>query len=159
VPGRLTLAQRLTSPDGVPTLLARAGVVILMASAAAIGWAAGPDRDEPGASSRAVIAIDRLNGELPIARGDARPKLRAAAALPRFRGAVARSAAPAPERTATPSATPAPSATPEPTAAPGVTVVPVATPAPEPPAAPAPRPRAAPPRPAHTPGPTFDSSG
>ncbi len=150
MPGRLT---QLTRPDGVPTLLARLGVVVLMASAATVGWAAGPDRDEPDTPSRAVVSIDRLSGELPIARGEARPKLRSAAALPRLRGAFGRATATAPEPAATPSVTPAPSA-PEPTATPEVTVVPVATPAPA-----APAPTAAPPRPAPTPGPTFDSSG
>ena len=153
MPGRLTLAQRLTSPDGVPTLLARAGVVALMATAAAIGWAAGPDGVDSGTRARDVVAIDRLSGDLPISSGDARPKLRSAAALPRFRGTAGRPAAPAPEPTATPSATPTPATTPEPTATPGVTVVPVDTPAP---AAPAPT---AAPQPAPTPAPTFDSSG
>jgi hypothetical protein len=150
---RLTLARRLTSPDGAPTTLARAGVVALMAIAAAVGWAAGPDRDDSGTRPREVVAIDRLSGDLPASSGDARPALGSAAALPRIRGAAGRAPAPAPE--ATPSPTPAPTAAPESSPTPGVTVVPVATPPP----APAPAPTAAPPQPAPTPAPTFDSSG
>ena len=154
MPGRLTPAQRLTSADGVPTLLARAGVVILMAIAAAAGWAAGPDRTDSGSRAREVVSIDRLRGDLPVTAAEAQPKLRSAAALPRYRGSAGQLAPTPPEPVETPSATPTPTASPEATATPGATVVPVATPAPAPPA-----PTAAPPRSTPTPGPTFDSSG
>jgi hypothetical protein len=162
---RRVTAVRLTRSDGVPSLLARSGVVVLMASAAAIGWAAGPDRDEPGARPRAVVAIERLSGELPMARDEARAKLRSVATLPRYRGSTARAAArlPEPEPAVTASATPTRSPEPEGAVPPELDVVPVATPAP---AAPAPRaapprpaPAPAPRRPAPTPAPTFDSSG
>jgi hypothetical protein len=130
-------------------------VAALMLIAVAIGWAAGPDHQGPAQRSGDVVAIYRLSGDLPAAADDTRPTLRAAAALPRIRGAAGR--APArpvePEPVATPSATPAPAASAEPTATPEVTVVPVAT------APPAPAPTAAPPRPTATPAPTFDSEG
>lgn len=158
MPRRLTLAQRLTDPDGVPTTLARVGVVVLMAVAAAIGWAAGPDRPS-SPPAHEVVAIDRLSGDLPISSGDANPELGSAAALPRIQGGGGsrRAPAPAPELSPTPTATPAPTASPEPTPTPDVTVVPVGTAPPEPEPAPAPAP--APPKPRATPGPTFDSSG
>ena len=149
----VTVARRLTRPDGAPTALARAGVAVLMAVAAAAGWAAGPDRDEPGQRPRDVVAVYELSGDLPAARAEPRPELGSAAALPAIRGADAQPPAPAPQPAATPSATTTPAASPEPTATPEITVVPVATP----PSAPAPT--AAPPAPAATPAPTFDTSG
>ena len=147
----VTVAQRLTRPDGAPTALARAGVAVLMAVAAAAGWAAGPDRDDPVERPRDVVAVYELSGDLPAPRAEPRPELGSAAALPAIRGADAQP--PAPQPAATPSATTTPAASPEPTATPEITVVPVATP----PSAPAPT--AAPPAPAPTPAPTFDSSG
>ena len=158
MPGGLSLSQRLTGPDGLPTVAARVGVVALMAVAAATGYAAGPDGAAPAARSTAPVAISRLSGDLPIATPEPRPELRAAAALPAIRERSARRrparrSAPRQARavaTPEPSATPAASATPTPPAA---APVPAATPAPPAPAA-DPAPRRAP-----TPTETFDSSG
>jgi hypothetical protein len=154
VPSRLTPARRLTTFEGAPTTLARAGVAVLMAVAAAVGWAAGPDHGDPGTRSGNVIAIHRLSGDLPVAREQARPELRPAAALPPYREAGRRRSAPAVtvEPAATPSATPTPAASAEPTPTPAATIAPVEAP-------PAPAPAPAPPQPTATPAPTFDSSG
>jgi hypothetical protein len=160
VPGGLTLSQRLTNRDGLPTAVARAGAVALVCAGAALGYAAGPDGGEqPAERSRGgAVAINRVSGELPIATPEPHPALTAAAALPAFREdaplrsrelQAPRAATPAPQSSPTP--TPEPAATTEPvvTAAP-----PVATPAP----APAPAPTA-PPVPRATPAPTFDTEG
>jgi hypothetical protein len=91
MPGRLTLSQRLTRPDGLPTVAARLGVVALMAVAAATGFAAGPDGGgAPAAASphEGSAAISRLAGDLPIAAPEPRP----APALPAIRPAERRRA-------------------------------------------------------------------
>lgn len=159
MPARLTPAQRLTDPDGVPTKLAKAAVVGLMAIAAAAGWAAGPDREDPAPRARDVVALDRISGELPITGGEERPELRPAAALPRIRSGRGRAPAPAPAPALEtgPSATPTPTTTPEPSPTPDITVVPVGT-APPDAEPPAPAPTVTP-QPTSTPSPTFDSSG
>jgi hypothetical protein len=162
VPGGLTLSQRLTGPDGLPTLVARAGAVALVCAGAALGYAAGPDGDGPPAErSRGAVAISRLSGELPIATPEPRPALTAATALPAFREVATsgsrvrqapRAATPAPQPPPTARATPEPAATPEPvsTTAPPARAVPAPAPAPAP---------TAPPAPSATPAPTFDIEG
>jgi outer membrane biosynthesis protein TonB len=171
VPASLTLSQRLTGPDGVPTTVARAGAVALACAAAALGFAAGPD-GQGGEQARhsqrgGAIAISRLAGELPIASPEPRPELRSAAALPALRGRPARrTRQAAPVSAPAPAPRPAPAPTPEPAAA--MPKPAVETPAPPPAAAPAPKPQPAPrsapapkpqPAPRSTPAPTFDSSG
>ena len=154
MPGGLTPSQRLTGPDGLPTAVARVGVVALMAIAAVIGYAAGPDGEDPAPRPQHSIAISRLSGELPLAARTQRPALASAPAIPAIRSGSARRRRPAPEPapTAEPTATATAAPTPDP-----VVDVPVATVAPAPPpAAPAP----AAPRPSpHRPTETFDSSG
>jgi hypothetical protein len=154
VPRGLTLSQRLTGPDGLPTWAARGGVVALMALAGALGYSAAPGA-EPSTRPARTVEASRLAGELPIATPEPRAELRAAAAMPRMRGGATRRdrrRPVAPDAAAVaapvPTATPAPAATPVP--APDV---PVGSPP-----APAPAPTAAP-RPRATPAPTFDSSG
>ena len=158
MPGGLTLSQRLTGPDGLPTAVARAGAVALVCAGAALGYAAGPDGAGPPAERQSgAVAISRLSGELPIATPEPRPALTAVAALPPFRQGTARPERRA-SRNATPAPTPAPTATPEPS----VTPEPVSTTAPPVHAAPAPAPAPAPkapPAPRSTPAPTFDSEG
>jgi hypothetical protein len=169
MPARLTLSQRLTGPDGLPTLGARLGVAGLMLLAAGAGYAATSAGRDAAAPAPRALAADRLAGELPIATPEPEPALAGAAALPPLHARPrARRERRAPVRR--PVATPAPAATP----APGANV-PVSDPVPAPtPAAPAPAappaaapPAAAPPartpavapRPRSTPAPTFDSSG
>ena len=156
MPGRLTPSQRLTGPDGLPTAAARLGVVALMAAAAAIGYAAGPDGEEPAPQPQRSIAISRLAGELPLAARAQRPALASAAAIPAIRSGSVRRRRPVAEPA--PTAEPTATATAAPTPDPAVDV-PVATPAPAAapaPAAPAPAaPRPSPPQPTET----FDSSG
>jgi hypothetical protein len=165
VPGGLTLSQRLTNRDGLPTAVARAGAVALVCAGAALGYAAGPDGGEqPTDRTRGgAVAISRVSGELPIATPEPRPSLTAAAALPAFReGAPLPSRERQASRAATPAPQPAPAATPEPAAPPepAATPEPVSTTAPPVDAAPAPAPAPkAPPAPRSTPAPTFDSEG
>ena len=155
MPGRLTLSQRLTRPDGLPTAAARTGVVALMALAATAGYAGSPE--PPAAAAPRVVDAIGLAGDLPIAAPEAEPALKRVHAIPALRrgtaGRPARRAAAPVTATVTPepvaTATPEPVATAEPTAAP-VVAPPAAPVAPVP--APAPRPRS-------TPAPTFDSSG
>ena len=153
MPGRLSLSQRLTGPDGLPTAAARLGVAGLMLIAAAAGYAASPRGGEPPAPTHVPVAASRLAGELPIAAPEPEPALGDAAAVPPLRTHVARRVAarrPAPAP-AVPDPTPEPPVS-EPLPEPTPAATPVATPA-------APPPPAAPPKPRSTPAPTFDSSG
>ena len=154
MPGRLTPSQRLTGPDGLPTAAARLGEVALMAAAAAIGYAAGPDGEASAPRPQRSIAISRLAGELPLAARARRPALASAAAIPAISSGSVRRRRPVAEPA--PTAEPTATATATPTPDPAVDV-PVATVAPAPaPAAPAPAaPRPSPPQPTET----FDSSG
>ena len=149
MPGRLTLSQGLTGIDGRPSASAYVALVLLMAVAATTGYAAASE-GEGGAEPKRAVAIERLAGDLPIARPVQRPRLRSASAVPALaagrrrpggrnaaRPALAPTPKPQPARPAT-----EPTSSPEPTA-------PVSHPAP------APAPRA----PARTPAPTFDLSG
>jgi hypothetical protein len=151
---RLTLSQRLTRADGVPTAVARAGAALLVCSAAAMGFAAGPDRAPSSTAAARPLAAERLVRELPIATPEPRPALRKVVALPVLRkpSRAARRAGRAAEPVA--ASMPVPATTAEPAA----TAEPVATAAPAAPVRPV-RPRAAPPAPRPTPGPTFDSRG
>jgi hypothetical protein len=151
VPGGLTLSQRLTRPDGLPSWAARLGVVALMLVTAAVAYAAGPDGDEPATPAHRPVAVSRLAGDLPIAVSERGPTLRAAAPLPALRG-DRRAPRPAPAAAPEPVATAEPAATPEPTAGdtPAAAAPPVVAIAPIPVRRPAPR---------TTPGPTFDTSG
>jgi hypothetical protein len=154
VPEGLTLSQRLTRPDGLPTAVARGAAVALVLAAAAFGYAAGPDGHEqpaPKADGGRAVAISRLAGELPIVTPEPRPGLRAAAALPALHGRAPRrrTRAAAPVAAPRPQPTPIPSATPEPTATPRPVVQ---APPPTASARPAPAPRS-------TPASTFDLSG
>ena len=156
MPG-LSLSQRLTGPEGLPTSVATLIVLALMLVTAAAGFAVGPRGDRPEEHHRTIPA-SRLAGDLPIAAPEQRPALRAAAALPRIRGTrqrrrtVARAeTAPSSAPTAATAGTPEPAATPEP----ATPEAPVASP----PAAPPAQVPAAAPRPRATPAPTFDSIG
>ncbi len=154
MPGGLTASQRLTGPDGLPTMAARIGVVTLMAIAAVAGYAAGPRGEDPTARQAAAVPASRLAGELPLIAPENGPALKGAVALPALRRGDARPRAtappaPTPMPEAVTVATPEPVTTPEPAAELPVTTTP-AVPAPPPPR---------PARPAPTPAPTFDSSG
>jgi hypothetical protein len=155
MPG-LTLSQRLTDPEGLPTVAAVVAVVTLMLVAAVAAFAVAPRGGQAENAGRSVSA-SRVAGDLSMAAPAGRPSLGTVAALPRWQAVRRRPGIAAPERAEappTPSATPSPTAAPEPTATPAPTTV--ATPAP--PAPPAQIPAAAPsPRP--TPAPTFDTSG
>lgn len=151
MPGRLTVSQRLTRPDGLPTAAARLSVVALMAFAATAGYASTPERSGPSAPPRA-IAASKLAGDLPIPAPETAPALQRAHPVPAMRGGAVR------RRTAPIRREPAPAPAPEPTTAPE----PAATATPEPVSAPpvaAPAPPAPVPQPGSTPAPTFDLSG
>jgi hypothetical protein len=147
VPEGLTLSQRLTRPDGLPSWAARIAVVALMLVTGAVAYAVGPGDDAPAKPAHRPVAVSRIAGDLPIAVSERGPRLRAAAPLPALRG-DRHAARRAPAAARQPVAAAEPVATPEPTAA-------------EPPVAAAP-PVVAPvrrPAPRATPGPTVDSSG
>ena len=97
MPGRLTVAQWLTRPDGLPTAAARSGVACLVLIAAASGYAAGPRGGERYPPSHGPVAAGSLTGELPIAASKPEPALEDAVAVP-----------PLPEPTPKPRSTPAP---------------------------------------------------
>jgi hypothetical protein len=160
VPGGLSLSQRLTGPDGLPTAVARGGAVALAAALAALGYVAGPDGAETPAPAKVTVAASRLAGEWPIASPEPPPALGTVAALPALkerrtrRRAVRRRAPATAVRVPTPAPEPAASTTPAGTATPEPAPVSV-TPTREPP----PPALAAPPAPRSTPVPTFDLSG
>ena len=156
MPRGVTLLQHLANLEGRPTALAKTAAGVLAASAAAVGFAAGPHDGGTTAPRSTPVPASRLAGELPESLDAQVPALRAAVALPALSdaGRSRRPAQPAVVAAPSPTATPEATATPEPTPDPALAepVTPVVAPAP-------PAPKPAPARPQPTPGPTFDSSG
>lgn len=158
---RLSLSQRLTDPEGLPTVAAIVALLSLMLVAAAASFAVA-SRGGQAENPDRTVSVSRVAGDLTMATPERRPALGAAAALPRLQGRRRGPGAVRLDRAATPpvpSATPAPAVVPESTATPEPTTVPAPVAAPQEPQEPPAQVPAATPRPRSTPAPTFDTSG